>query len=331
MRVRFHIRRWLPGLLLLAAAAPPAWGQQVRAYVSEDSVRVGDRFLLSLVAEHDPTAEPVFPSVADSLRFGDVEVLAEQSRARVDRGGARIDSVVYVVTTFALDSAAVPPIRLRFTADADTFSAASDSLHIPVTALVPPQAPGIRDLAPLIDFPAPVWPWVLLVAGVLAVVGLLAYAIWKKRQARPPAAEPAPPPRVLTPYEEALERLGLLETADVGSAEAVKPYYVALSDVLRHYLARRTGVNAMECTTRELVRELERRTPLPAEAVRRTRLVLELADFVKFADAHPAAERSRAALGEAREALDRVEGTLRAKEEQQAQAREPEGAAVRAS
>ena len=70
----------------------------------------------------EAATEPVFPAATDSLRFGDLEVLAEQRRDRFDRGGARVDSVVYEVTTFALDSAFVPPIPVHLSADADTFT-----------------------------------------------------------------------------------------------------------------------------------------------------------------------------------------------------------------
>src|SRR5690606_2126090 len=96
--------------------------------------------------------------------------------------------------------------------------------------------------------------------------------------------------------------------------EAVKPYYVELSDVVRVYLARRTGVAAMERTTRELMRELERRTAVPADGRDGLRTILDLADFVKFADAHPPADRSRAVVAEAREVLGLVERALRRRE-----------------
>lgn len=302
---------WLVAALLLVLTALPAQAQRVRAYVSKDTVRVGDRFFLTLVAEHDPLVEPAFPEPTDSLLFGDLEVLAQRTRARYDQGHARIDSVVYEVTTFSLDTAFVPPIPIGFAADADTFSVATGAFIVPVASLVPPNAQGVRDLAPIVEFPAPIWPWILLVAGVLLVAGLLGYAYWRRRKRRAAMPEPSAPPRILTPYEEAVERLEQLEQFDLERPEMIKAYYVDLSDVLRHYLARRTGVNAMESTTRELVRELGQRSGVPTEGVVQVRGLLELADYVKFADGRPPAERNRAALAETRETIERIERALR--------------------
>ncbi len=297
--------------LLAALPATPALAQRVQAYVSADSVRVGDRFFLSLVAEHDPLAAAAFPEPTDSLRFGDLEVLTQSTRAAYDRGPLRVDSVVYEVTTFALDTAFVPPIAVRFTADADTFRAAAEAFTVPVVSLVPPDAQDVRDLAPIVDFPRSVWPWVLLGAVVLAVTALLGYLYWKRRKSRPAAAEPAAPARVLSPYEEAAERLNTLETYDLDDPAAIKPYYVELSDLLRLYLARRTGINAMECTSRELIRAMVYRGTIPAEATERARVVLDLSDLVKFADARPPTERSRAALADTRETIERIEQAQR--------------------
>lgn len=315
------------GLLLLAGWlcwAAPARAQQVRAYVSTDSITVGDRFRLALVATHDLPTDPVFPAVSttDTLAaFGDLAVLGQEARRSYQRGGLRVDSVVYEVTTFAVDSAFVPPLDVLFTADEDTFSAASQPLVIDVVSLVPPDARELRDFAPLVPFPAVIWPWVLLAVVVLLVAALLAYYYLRRRRQAPPppAAAPAPPP--LSPYDEATRRLRALETADLASFDAVKPFYVELSDTLRTYLARRLHVNALERTTRELIFDLERRSPLADDHLRRLRMLLEQADLVKYADARPAAERSRATLDETQATLHEIERALHA-----AVPREPEPA-----
>lgn len=304
----------LPAVVLLLVlpclAALPASAQRVQARLSQDSVTVGDRFYLTIIAEHDGPVEPVFPAVSDSALYGDLEVIGRQARGGGTAGGVRVDSVVYEVTTFALDTAFVPPIPVRFTANEDTFSVTSQPLQAHVVSLVPPEAQGVRDLAPLVEFPAPLWPWILLVAGVLLVAGLLAYRAWRKRQVPATASGPIAPARVRTPYEEAVERLERLKESDPADPETIKPYYVELSDLLRHYLARRTGINAMESTTRELVRALDTRSALARDDVRRIRALLELADLVKFADARPPADRSRAAVDETREVVEHVERTL---------------------
>ena len=302
---------------LLSAVLPAAQAQQVEAYVSADSVTVGERFTLSIVATHAATEVPTFPEpIIDDSLFGDLEVISQVAReSYLDdaRPGVRVDSVVYEVATFALDTAFVPSIPVRFSADADSFLLATAPLTVGVRSLVPPDAAGIRDLAPLAEFPRPVWPYVLLALGVLIAAALLWYYLRSRKNADAPTA-PVPSVPEVTPYEEALRRLQALERTELADPATVKPFYVELSELLRTYLERRLDVGALEMTTRELVTTLraERsRAALPREVVTRTKWVLDLADLAKFADVRPEAEQGRQALSEAKTIVQSVEGAVR--------------------
>ncbi|MEX1055877.1 MAG: hypothetical protein WED81_07590, partial [Rhodothermales bacterium] len=129
--------------LVHAAAA-----QDLAVRVSADSVTVGQRFYLSVVARHEFTADPVFPTFVDSLSFGDLEVLRLHVRDSYREGTERVDSVVYEVTTFALDTARIAPIPVLFTAGEDTFSVLTPEAMIPVASIVPADTQDIRDVAP---------------------------------------------------------------------------------------------------------------------------------------------------------------------------------------
>ena len=297
------------------AAANAVHAQDVRLHVSADSVTVGQRFLLSIAAEHDFAADPQFPEPSDSLVFGDLEVLRRHARDSFTRGDVRVDSVVYEVTTFALDTAVVAPIPVLFTAGEDTFSVRTPEEIVRVVSLVPAETQDVRDLAPLVEFPRPVWPYVAGAALLLLLAALLAFYVIRRRR-RGPAEPPAPPSPAVPADVEALNRLKALEEMSLDTPEAAQPFYTELSDTLRHYLARRLRVNAMETTTRELMTELSQR-PLPSSDTRmRLQDVLSLADYVKFADAVPAPERGREALGTARSVITSVEDELRPTEAQ---------------
>ncbi len=306
--------------VLLPGAARLAQAQRVEASLSTDSVTVGDRFTLTLVAEHPFALEPAFPDPAlgDTL-FGDLEVIGRQASGGRYLGaadpGLRRDSVVYEVTTFALDTAYVPPLAVRFSANEDTFSAASAPLILLVTSLVPPEAEDIQDLAPLVEFPRPLWPYVLLALAVLVLLALLIYYLRRRRRAPEPEAPSLPPAPRVSPYDAAIRRLRELEaSADPEAQEQVKPFFVELSDVLRTYLEARLGVPALERTTRELRQELEGRYvryKLPGAAPGRVQNLLERADLVKFADLRPPAAQSREALEETRKTIDSIETKLR--------------------
>jgi hypothetical protein len=307
----------LPGIvaLVLCLGAGAAHGQRVTASVSADSVTVGQRFFLTLLVDHAATERPVFPDEAAAeidtttghVRLGDLEILARAAYVTrpLDDRFVR-DSLVYEVATFALDTAFVPPVPVHFTADADTLTAASEPFFVPVISLVPADAQDIRDLAPPAEFPRPMWPWALLGAVALMLAALAVYYRRARAPEAPPpvTAAPAPP---ASPYQEAVERLRRLESLDPATG---KPYYVELSETLRTYLSRRLGVSAMEETTSELVYELKRyaeRGQVTEAVVDEVHAVLELADFVKFADARPPAPRGRKALARARTAVQTVE------------------------
>lgn len=330
------IRKAFWALLLVFIALCPVAdvrAQRVTASLSADSVTVGERFFLSVIVERGMMEEPVFPVfTGDSTRLGDLQVIREVARRGAwggqDRPGTRTDTLVYEVAAFAVDTAFVPPILVHFTtgADQDTFAVASQGgLFVPVTSVVPPDAAGLQDLAPLAEFSRPLWFWLglLLLAGLLAAV---LYYAWQRRRRRRSADVRKPEPPPLPPYEEATARLRRLEETDLRVPDAIKEFYVELSDVLRTYLARRLGARAKERTTRELVQDLQRlagQTGLPEDVAPRVRRVLELADYAKFADARPPAEEGRRALAETRATLDQVEEALRPKP-----APEPETAAA---
>ena len=107
-------------------------------------------------------------------------------------------------------------------------------------------------------------------------------------------ARPGPPPRPA--HEIALERLdrlgayGFLENADN------RPFYFAVSEVIRDYLGGRYGFDSLELTTDELLR----RAPTPCGA--RAGVLGEIegwlsaCDLVKFAKISPSAAEARGAL-----------------------------------
>lgn len=299
--------------LVAGSASSPARAQRpparVDAAVLADSVKVGERFRIALVAEHAADSDVLFPDpAAGAAVFGDLEVVR---RGRVHRRslpdpGRQIDSVAYVVRTFALDSVRVPPLPVGFATAGDTAQVRARARTVPVVSVVGPDAQGPQDLAPLASFPQPLWPWVLLGLAVLAAAAGLAYWWWGGAAEEKPAGTAAEPPE-RPPHEVARDRMDALQEHDLTAPDAAGPYYVELSDVIRTYLARRLGVRAKERTTTEVVRILRKRDAVSETAVERIRAVLEVCDLVKFADAHPSVDDGERALRQTRAALEDIE------------------------
>ncbi len=289
---------------------------QFETQVSTDSVGIGERFTVSIVAEHGPETDVSFPAVdAGDVLFGDLEVMERSDvQTRPRQGGRRVDSVAYTVTTFALDSVRVPALPVQVTAGRDTTIRSAPARTVTVVSVVADDAKGIHGVAPLASFPRPWWTWALLALVVAGLLAGLLYLLWRRGEDAEPAPARTPPDEDQTPYEAATSWIRQLESYDLADPDAVKPFYVELSHALRVYLARELGVAALERTTREVVETLEHRPDVPSSAASRLQAVLELADLVKFADIRPSSDDHEKAIREARVALDTIEASPRSSE-----------------
>ncbi len=310
--------RFLLVLGLLLVWGPPAGAQpepRVEARVSADSVRIGERFTLTLVATHAADRDVIFPrGDGGSVLFGDLRAIRRGAiRTRRLSAARRVDSVAYEVTTFALDSARVPVFPVRFASGGDTAVVGTSPRMLPVVSVVGPDAEALRTPAALASFPRPAWVWGLLGLLTAALLGGGAYGWWRWRTHDADAADDPDPEHA---YEAASARLRRLERRHPSGREAVKAFYVDLTEALRVYLARRVGIEAPEQTTAEVMAALRRRPEVRAETTRRLRAVLEQADLVKFADAQPPPTESRSVLDDAQGVLDALEATRRRDEAQ---------------
>ena len=302
---------------LLGLWSQPVLAQQAQAFIRVDSVSVGERFNLYLVTSYDEGRTRVPQTSGGTLPFGDVELFdikrTRSIRNTQNTSPARIDTAIYEAAAFAVDSALVAPIVVRIiTPRGDTTRVQTAAFYIPVRSVVPEDAAGIYDLAPLADFPYPWWFWVLLVLGVL----LLAFGLWywiQKRKQRPMQMDlPAKP--VLPPFEQAMSRLRKLSQTDLHKPETLKPFYVELADLMRTYLADTLQISALEETTRELIEELHQQTRGPVPTVSEDTLqliqkILQASDLVKFADHQPSFAQHETLLQETSKVLKRVEQT----------------------
>ena len=311
-------RTWRGGLLLLVGllvgTVTPAEAQltpRIEARVSADSVKIGERFTLTLVAERAEETEVVFPAAdAGAPLFGDLHVLGRGAvQTRRPSEARRIDSVAYEVATFALDSARVPILPVRLVAGDDTTVAGSAPRVVPVGSVVGPDAEGLRAPALLASFPRPLWWWGVLGLTTMALLAGLAYVWWRRTGEEVASETPDEGPK--DPYEAASNRLQRLERRNPSGREACTAFYVDLTETLRVYLARRVGVRALERTTPEVLAALRHRPEVGDRVVRRLEGVLEQADLVKFADAQPPPEESQSVLQDAQDVLDSLEAAQR--------------------
>ncbi len=296
-------------LLLIIGFVVSAHGQaQPKAFLSADTVAIGERFTLTLLIERPAAAQLDLPT--DSL-LGDLYVINGPFRYSRPLDASRLrDSIVYTVTTFALDSARVPPLPLVLYTETERHTLTTPPLQVAVRSLVPPDASGIRDLAPIVEFPAARWPWVAGAALLALLIGLAAY-LWLRRRPSPPPLPPPPSPPRFDPYVTALQRLKELEAVTAPSSS--RHFYIALADVLRSYLEDRLQLPARHLTTRELTERLAAHPSRHIAGLADTiRQVLETADLAKFAGRTFPADYNHQMLTVTRTLIERLELSLHA-------------------
>lgn len=134
------------------------------------------------------------------------------------------------------------------------------------------------------DFIIDYWWWIL---GIIVLVLGGGFFFWfYLRKRRKPSQKKI---KVVPPYEQAISQLQLLKIQHLCEHGREREFYTKLTEILRIYLERRFSINAMEMTTRQILRQLEEQ-PEAKLSKEYMNQVLKMADFVKFAKMRPLPE-----------------------------------------
>jgi hypothetical protein len=125
--------------------------------------------------------------------------------------------------------------------------------------------------------------WIVLgVALLIALIGLIIYLILKKKKKgyifKPPVVQPA--------HVRALKDLDKLKAEKLWLQGREKEFYSKLTDILRHYIYEREGINAMEMTTGEILNEVRKLEEVDS-VYNNLKQILTTSDLVKFAKYKP--------------------------------------------
>ena len=241
---------------------------------------------VQLVADKDSKGNIHIP--ADSL-CGNVEILDLLDADTTDLGNGRIE-VNREILLQSFDSGMYQLRPILYIDGQETI--ASQRLALKVIPAMVDSLTTIHDYADvqdvkrkfvdyLPDFLVDYGLWILALVAVLVggYFGLRRY-LGRKEPENKPSAPPIPP------YEAARQALMALKSENLCEQGREKDYYTTLTDILRVYLQRRFGINAMEMTSDQIRRTLSRneQTKYSKKYVDQ---VLEIADFVKFAKMRP--------------------------------------------
>jgi hypothetical protein len=277
-----------------APAPADAEAPTVTGRVDKSEAHVGDALTLTITAI---SRRGVAVNLPNTLDLGPFSVLDRKEAAERDLGDGPVRrEFALTVAAYEPGETQLPAVDVTYLGKGgDVRTVRTEPVAIKIASLLANEPePAMKDNAT----PVTVWQQdlllVYLAGGLLAAAlgALLAWMILRRMRARA-SHRPGPPPRPA--HEVALERLdrlgayGFLENADN------RPFYFAVSEVIRDYLGARFAFDSLEMTTDELVAHL--RTRAPRELVLgEIEGWLSAADLVKFAKISPSAAESRGTL-----------------------------------
>lgn len=237
-----------------------------------------------------------------------VEIAGRPAADTVDLGNNRMQ-VTRDIILQAFDSGMYVIPAVKYVVGKDTFQAKQLALKVmPVNV---DSLTDVHDIKPVVEIPFSVldmvpdviarfW-WAWLLALLLLAFAAFAYFKWYKKGVNPLKPER----KRLPPYEEAMINLRNLKARQLWQQGQEKEYFTALTDILRVYIDRRFHVNAVEMTSTEIIATLRENEETRA-VNEQLSMILEVADFVKFAGARPLADDNERAY---QRAVDFVEAT----------------------
>lgn len=139
---------------------------------------------------------------------------------------------------------------------------------------------------------------------LLLTLAALLFVVWAYRRYRREGTL-LPVKKEVPPYEAAMESLRKLRERRLCENGREKDYYTALTKILRVYLVRRFGINAMEMTSSQIMKALKAEDDLRRFRPE-LREVLGLADIVKFAKVCPSPAENEKAFDNVRDFVEQT-------------------------
>ncbi|MFI3285139.1 MAG: hypothetical protein R3Y08_00650 [Rikenellaceae bacterium] len=287
--------------LLGAVCVGSSWAATptVEARIEQDSVGVGDLFTYSIIVDQDMVQVVEFPEFTTE-EGAPIELVEALPVDTLKQDGRRLRlRRRYNLTSFeeGLHNLGVAKVLYLDKNTADTLSTV-DSLYLEVnTFVIDSTSQSIYDLKGQRQLPFKFaeikgyTTWSLILLTILAII---LYAIYRYAAARGKRItdlfKPTPPP---PPHIEAIAALEELHNQKLWQNERFKEYYSSLTQILRHYIARRYEIAAMEMTSKEIIAAMKH-VDMPKKSRMDLTALLCDADLVKFAKATPEGEDNEA-------------------------------------
>lgn len=277
----------LAGALLLPLSL---YGQaEVSSQVDRSTITIGDLITYTVEIKYDPGLEILKPSPGGNLGQFQIHDFSVSDEEMQDK--RMVQTFTYIISTYDTGEWEIPPTGIGYMdSSGNTHILKTQPITITVESILDPNAPPeIKDVKPPELLPRK-YIWIYILAGSILGLAILIWGLlyWKRKRAKGLGLFEAETPKV-PPYELAMQRLNTLNLSNLENKEAIKLYYIELSDILREYLEGRFLFSALEMTTDETLQELKE-IEFSDENWNYAEEVLNLSDLVKFSKFFPSSE-----------------------------------------
>ncbi len=243
------MRKIIVAIGLLIATLTAAATVDVTARVDRSEITIGDRIQYEIDITYPTIGHVELPEVLGNLGAFEVKDYHVQTGSAKD--GRSTVAYIFTLSTFTVGPYTLPPQRVEYREANDTAGLAfyTQPTEIKVKRTSAETVKDIADIADVAALPEPP-PWGLIGLGFI-VLATIAFFLWRRMQAKRALLSAEPPP--LPPYEEAVKRLKELREANLPGQNQSREFAFTLSEILRNYVGRRYGIEALESTTWEFL------------------------------------------------------------------------------
>lgn len=277
------MKKWflIIGLMLGLFGLAVAQDFEVAAKVQNDQVAVGKPFTLDLSMKVPYGYHEEWNAFTTDTLSAQIDILKRGDLVRTaDADSNTIVQQQLTLMTFDTGYVQIPSLQLL----PNNPRLLTDPISLYATTIEVDTTQAYKPIVPPIDKPVSmkeVYPWILGLL-LLVLVGLLIWYFVKKRKPRlDENGEPVKGP-VIPPFNKAIGDLESLKQQKLWQAGKVKEYYSGLTDIAREYIEGQFGVNAVEMSTDEILKEVSE-LHFDEKLYGKLRNTMEVADLVKFA------------------------------------------------
>ena len=286
----------------------PLCAQEVTVEVDTTNIRIGEQFLYKIAV--NDTANVIIPKLEN---LTGLEIVEEK---KIDTFKNSLIKK-YLLTGFDSGAYYIPAqqifIRNRaYITDSILINVATVAIDTTKQKMFPIKS--IQSEPYVFDDFKPYIIWIIL--ALLLIGGLVYYLKTRKKEEVTEEELVA----LLPPYEEAIQKLQLLDEKLLWQNNEIKKYYSELTEIIRSYIEKELKVPALESTSDELIETLtdfnEAKTiEANRDAIKKLNALLREADLVKFAKSKPLSHEIEEDRKDAEEVLNELKPKPVAEEE----------------